>query len=222
MAFGKRKTPPPGPEDAPLEPATEPAASVRTHYFMQTSNEGALADLEDEIDKSIEDGATEILIVLTSPGGSLLPMLEFYRKLVALPVKLRTHAVGPVASAGTILMLAGAERSAEPTANFMFHPVSMRLDGPVDAYQSLVIERRRQLFELTMHNIYRERTRFDEDTIARFGREELWFDVSKAIECGVIDRIERVAVPSSWARHYMERVSPEDYCGVRFTSPTIR
>ena len=93
----------------------------RTHYFTQETNPSSLGFLEREIDESVESGAGEITIIITSPGGLLLPMLELYRRLISLPVKIKTHAVGPVASAGAVLMLAGTERSANPHATFLFH-----------------------------------------------------------------------------------------------------
>jgi ATP-dependent protease ClpP protease subunit len=209
VTFGKRKTPPAIVDAAPAEaPALASAgeapqanetvgASGRTHYFLQQSNLVSLKLLEREIAESLLAGAEEITIVLSSPGGLLLPMLEFYRSLKSLPVKIKTHAAGPVASAATILFLAGDERSADPRATFMFHPVSVTMNTAADAYQALRIERQRLLFEMTLHNIYKERTRLSNPTIERFGREELVFNCEMAIEHGIIDRIEsREATPA--------------------------
>ncbi len=205
VTFGKRKSPPVDPQLAPPEPPIpmagdggrdasraaipEPCRS-RTHYFTEPTHPAALECLEREIGASIQAGAAQITIVMTSPGGPLLPMLEVYRRLVALPVKIKTHAIGPVASAGTILMLAGSDRSADPRASFLFHPVSNPMQAQASGYEARSIERHRQLFELTLHNIYKERTRFSAQTIARFGREELVFSGQAAIECGIIHRIE--------------------------------
>ena len=162
----------------------------RTHYFTQETNPSSLGFLEREIDESVESGAGEITIIITSPGGLLLPMLEFYRRLISLPVKIKTHAVGPVASAGAVLMLAGTERSANPHATFLFHPVSNHMQQRATPFQARSIERRRQLFELTLHEIYKARTQLPLETIARFGQETLVFNAQTAARYGSIDRIE--------------------------------
>ena len=157
---------------------------------MRESSAPSLDSLEREIGKSVESGVEAITIIMASPGGLLLPMLEFYRRLISLPVKIRTHAAGPVASAGTILMLAGNERSADPRATFLFHPVSVPLQQRANAIQARSIERHRQLYELTLHEIYKTRTQFSLETIARFGLETLVFDAQAAIVHGIVDRIE--------------------------------
>jgi ATP-dependent protease ClpP protease subunit len=201
--FGKRTAPPAVAGPPPIEltiPSPRPNLRAvppprdrppsRTHYFTQESNPSSLGVLEREIGESVESGAGQITIAVTSPGGLLLPMLEFYQRLIALPVKIRTHAVGPVASAGTILMLAGSERSAVPDATFLFHPVSSHAQQRVTGLQARSIERHRQLYELTLHEIYKARTRLSLETIARFGEETLVFDAQSAVRWGIIDRIE--------------------------------
>jgi ATP-dependent protease ClpP protease subunit len=205
VVFGKRRTPPAildQPQMEPTIPSPPPDAdgrppaarrdqtTSRTHYFLQESQPTPLGFLESEIGESVQSGADEITIVMASPGGLLLPMLEFYRRLIALPVKIKTYAVGPVASAGTILMLAGAERTAHPRATFLFHPVSSRVSKPATGFQARSIERHRELYELTLHEIYKARTRLSLETIARFSEETLVFDAQTAIAHGIIDRIE--------------------------------
>jgi ATP-dependent protease ClpP protease subunit len=182
-------SPQPDKDDAsPL--ALRDRSAGRTHYFTQETNPSSLGFLEREIDESVESSTGEITIIITSPGGLLLPMLEFYRRLISLPVKIKTHAVGPVASAGTVLMLAGNERSADPRATFLFHPVSNHMQQRATPFQARSIERHRQLFELTLHEIYKARTQLPFETIARFGQETLVFNAQTAARYGIIDRIE--------------------------------
>jgi ATP-dependent protease ClpP protease subunit len=205
VVFGKRRAPPAAPDRDQKEPAVptpqlggkvHPSSSStdrstgHVHYFIQESRPAPLGVLESEIGESVEAGAREITIVMASPGGLLLPMLEFYRRLMALPVKIRTHAAGPVASAGTVLMLAGSDRSAHPDATFLFHPVSSRTQHRVTGFQARSIERHRELYEITLHEIYKARTRLSLETIARFSEETLVFDAQTAIKHGIIDRID--------------------------------
>jgi ATP-dependent protease ClpP protease subunit len=89
-----------------------------------------------------------------------------------------------------MLRLAGAERSADRRATFLFHPVSHTMQAQAQGYLGRSIERHRRLFELTLHSLYKERTRLSAQTIARFGREELVFDGAAALKVGSIHRIE--------------------------------
>ncbi|MGA2045214.1 MAG: ATP-dependent Clp protease proteolytic subunit [Roseiarcus sp.] len=205
VTFGRRVRPPATAEPAQFDLAVSPPRpdardaspsaapdrpASRTHRFAGATDHGSLDLLEREILESVESGAVEIIILVTSPGGLLLPMLEVYRRLISLPVKIRTHAIGSVASAGTVLMMAGAERSADPGATFLFHPVSVGPYQSASAFQTRSIERHRQLFELTAHEIYKARTRLPPETIARFGEATLVFDAPTAVRFGIVDRIE--------------------------------
>jgi len=199
VIFGRRVRPPA--TEAPLlldegdelSLAPPDRLASRTHRFAQVADHGSLDLLQREILESVESGVGEITLVVTSPGGLLLPMLEVYRRLISLPVKIRTHAVGSVASAGTVLMMAGAERSADPGATFLFHPVSSEPHQGATAFQARSIERHRQLYELTVHEIYKARTRLPPDTIARFGEATLVFDARTAVRFGIVDRIDVLA-----------------------------
>jgi len=208
VTFGRRVRPPATEEPAQAQPAIAPphpdarAASPpaptdrpasRTHRFAGATDHRSLDLLERDILESVESGAVEIIILVTSPGGLLLPMLEVYRRLISLPVKITTHAIGAVASAGTVLMMAGAERSADPGATFLFHPVSSGPHQGATAFQARSIERHRQLYELTAHEIYKARTRLPPDTIARFGEATLVFDARTAVRFGIVDRIDVLA-----------------------------
>ncbi len=89
-----------------------------------------------------------------------------------------------------MLRLAGAERSADRRATFLFHPVSHTMQAQAQRHLGRSIERHRQLFELTLHNLYKECARLSAQTIARFGREELLLAGAAALKLGSIHRIE--------------------------------
>jgi ATP-dependent protease ClpP protease subunit len=74
-------------------------------------------------------GATEINILLSTPGGSVMHGCTIYNTLRALPVKITTHNVGNVDSIGNVIFLAGTERHACPHSTFMFHGVGFDLNG---------------------------------------------------------------------------------------------
>jgi ATP-dependent protease ClpP protease subunit len=77
----------------------------------------------------VNQGATEINLLLSTPGGSVMHGITIYNTLRALPVRLVTHNLGNVDSIGNVIFLAGVERYACPHSTFMFHGVG-RDTGP--------------------------------------------------------------------------------------------
>jgi len=71
----------------------------------------------------VNEGADELYIMLSTPGGSVMHGLNIYNVLRALPAKIVMHNVGNVDSIGNVIFLAGEERYACPTSTFMFHGV---------------------------------------------------------------------------------------------------
>jgi ATP-dependent Clp protease, protease subunit len=186
-SFGRRQAP-----IAVNPPEPPPLRSAKLAFLEKVTAE-SVARLALAIEAEMVKGADEIVLAVASPGGELLPMLEFYRTLLRLPVQLNTHAVGMVASAATILYLAGARRSAEPGAQFLFHQVSTMFEPPEGSFVSRSVERHRQLFEITALEIYRTRTRLPPEMIESFTRGEVILDAAQAVAHGVAQEIHELA-----------------------------
>jgi len=69
-------------------------------------------------------GASEVRLLMSTPGGAVMNGINLYNVLRALPFKLVTHNVGNIESIGNAVFLAGEERYACPHSTFMFHGVS--------------------------------------------------------------------------------------------------
>jgi ATP-dependent Clp protease, protease subunit len=91
------------------------SAEINAH-----TTESLIAVMADSVTKK----ATEIHLLLSTPGGNVMNGINLYNVLRALPVKLVTHNVGNVDSIGTAVFLAGKERYACPHSTFMFHGVT--------------------------------------------------------------------------------------------------
>ena len=76
------------------------------------------------IDQHMKRGTTEFIILLSSPGGSVLHGLSAYNYLKGLPAKITTHNFGSVDSIGVVLFCAGSRRLSVPQARFLLHGVS--------------------------------------------------------------------------------------------------
>jgi ATP-dependent Clp protease protease subunit len=80
--------------------------------------------LMDVIDQKMKQGATQFIILISSPGGSVLHGLSAYNYLKGLPVEITTHNFGSVDSIGVVLFCGGSERLSVPQARFLLHGVS--------------------------------------------------------------------------------------------------
>ena len=76
------------------------------------------------IDNKMAEGATEFIIVISSPGGSVFHGLSAYNYLKGLPVSIVTHNFGSVDSIGVVLFCGGTRRLSVPQARFLLHGVS--------------------------------------------------------------------------------------------------
>jgi len=65
-----------------------------------------------------------VYLLISTDGGQVLEGMTLYNVLRGLPFDLTTHNIGSVNSIGNVVFLAGQQRYASPTANFMFHGVA--------------------------------------------------------------------------------------------------
>ena len=80
--------------------------------------------LMDAIDQKMKQGATQFIILISSPGGSVFHGLSAYNYLKGLPVRVTTHNFGSVDSIGVVLFCGGSKRLSVPQARFLLHGVS--------------------------------------------------------------------------------------------------
>ena len=80
--------------------------------------------LMNAIDQKMKQGATEFILLISSPGGSVFHGLSAYNYLKGLPVSITTHNFGSVDSMGIILFCGGSKRLSVPQARFLLHAVS--------------------------------------------------------------------------------------------------
>ncbi len=76
------------------------------------------------IDQKMKQGATQFVILVSSPGGSVFHGLSAYNYLKGLPVTISTHNFGSVDSIGVILFCGGNKRYSVPQARFLLHGVA--------------------------------------------------------------------------------------------------
>ena len=104
------------------------------------------------IDQKMKQGAKEFIILISSPGGSVVHGLSAYNYLKGLPASITTHNFGSVDSIGIVIYCAGSKRLSVPQARFLFHGVSAQFRGEQNLDEKLLDERLKGL-RIDMENI---------------------------------------------------------------------
>ncbi|MFL6240066.1 MAG: ATP-dependent Clp protease proteolytic subunit [Actinomycetes bacterium] len=185
-------TPPPAPPPTFLSFSAE---------VNPTTTESLLAAMNN----LIAQGAQEIHLLLSTPGGSVMNGINIYNVLRALPIKLVTHNVGNVDSIGNTIFLAGETRYACPHSTFMFHGVGfditqvMRFDERALAEKLVSV----QADQKRIAAVIEERTSLTAEEIAAMFLEAATKDATYAVGKGIVHEIRDVNVPMGAAVHQL-------------------
>ena len=137
-----------------------------------------------------EDPEKEIALYINSPGGATTGLMAIYDTMQFIKPDVATYCMGHAASAGAVLLSAGAEgkRFALPHARIMLHqPHISGLGG-----QATDIEiHAREIIKIKeeMNEILAEHTGQDIDRIRQDTERDFWMGATEAKDYGVIDEI---------------------------------
>lgn len=164
------------------------SAEINAH-----TTESLIAVMADCVTKK----ATEINLLLSTPGGNVMNGINLYNVLKALPVKLVTHNVGNVDSIGTAVFLAGKERYACPHSTFMFHGVTA---GFQQAAQVSAQQMREHLAtldadELRIGSIIEQHAKLGHAEVVALFREQRTKNATNAVSAGIVHEIKDVQIP---------------------------
>jgi ATP-dependent protease ClpP protease subunit len=144
-------------------------------------------------------GAAEVRLLLSTPGGAVMNGINLYNVLRAFPFKLVTHNVGNMDSIGNAVFLAGEERYACPHSTFMFHSVSANFPpgtGQLDAKRLRESLSNVDADELRIGSIIEQRSKLTEAQVRAFFGEAHTMDVTEAVSAGIVDEICDVQIPA--------------------------
>jgi ATP-dependent Clp protease protease subunit len=108
--------------------------------------------LMNAVDQKMKQGTKDFIILISSPGGSVIHGLSVYNYLKGLPASITTHNFGSVDSIGIVIYCAGSRRLSVPQARFLFHGVNVQFKGEQNLEEKLLEERLKGL-RIDMENI---------------------------------------------------------------------
>jgi ATP-dependent protease ClpP protease subunit len=141
-------------------------------------------------------GASEVHLLLSTPGGAVMNGMNLYNVLRALPFKLITHNVGNVDSVGNVVFLSGEERFACPHSTFMFHGVMQPVgDGALD--EKFLRESRESLLadQKRMAGAIEDRSSLSAEEVQGLFLQTQTKDATFAVSAGLVDEIKDVDIP---------------------------
>ena len=136
--------------------------------------------------QSLDDKA-DISLYLNTPGGLVSAGLGIYDTMQIIKPNVNTICTGLAASMGSILLVAGKERSILPHAKVMIH---QPLGGAMGQASDILIEAeeiRKCRDELC--NILSEHTKQPFDKVFQDMDRNHWFTAQEAIDYGLVDKI---------------------------------
>lgn len=136
--------------------------------------------------QSLDDKA-DISLYLNTPGGIVSAGLGIYDTMQLIRPNVNTICTGLAASMGSILLVAGKERSILPHAKVMIH---QPLGGAMGQASDILIEAeeiRKCRDELC--NILSEHTKQSFDKIFQDMDRNHWFTAQEAVDYGLVDKI---------------------------------
>ena len=136
--------------------------------------------------QSLNDKA-DISLYLNTPGGMVSAGLGIYDTMQIISPKVNTICTGLAASMGSILLVAGKERSILPHAKVMIH---QPLGGVSGQASDIIIEAeeiRKCRDELC--SILSEHTKQPFDKVFQDMDRDHWFTAQEAVDYGLVDKI---------------------------------
>lgn len=120
--------------------------------FFAAVVEGSVNALMQVVDSEVNKGVEKIVLLISTPGGSVHYGLSAYNYLKGIPVEVETHNFGSVDSVGVVLFCAGEKRNSVPHARFLLHGVQMNTSGPISLEEKQIEEKLKSL-QIDIRNI---------------------------------------------------------------------
>jgi len=138
-----------------------------------------------------------IEVAIASGGGDIIAALGAYNELKRLPVKLHTHNSGAVDSAVILPFMLGEVRTASPMSGFFFHQVQWGFPAQSGLQTTLVNEASTLMehYTDTVATIVSERSKLAKNKVKSMMREGTLVLPERALEFGLIHRIEEPQIP---------------------------
>jgi ATP-dependent Clp protease protease subunit len=166
--------------------------------FFAGVDQASVNALMGAVEQKLRQGANEIVLLISSPGGSVFHGLSAYNFLKGIPAQVVTHNFGSVDSMGVVLLCAGDRRLSVPHARFILHAVSASFPQRVSLEEQQLEERLKGL-RIDIENIagvIAANTGRSEEDVTQDILNRTTLNPEQAVKYGLIHEIREQLLPA--------------------------
>jgi len=166
--------------------------------FFAGVDQASVNALMGAVEQKLAQGATEIVLLISSPGGSVFHGLSAYNFLRGIPAQVVTHNFGSVDSMGVVLLCAGDRRLSVPHARFLLHAVHANFPQPASLEEQQLEERLKGL-RIDIENIagvIAATTGRSEEQVTKDMLNRTTLNPEQAVQYGLIHEIKEQLLPA--------------------------
>ena len=169
---------------------------IYINYTGKIDYRGA-ASLMDLLSGALVEGHKEITLTIASPGGITDVGFMLHNHIKALPIKVTTHAVGNVDSAGVPIFLAGTDRYAARLSSFMIHLPKKGFDPSARFSAAELVQFAQDLKqnETSLIRLLKDYLTHSETEIQQFLATGKRFSAEEACSVGIASRVDELVIP---------------------------
>ncbi len=119
-------------------PAAVPTTVIR---FVASVDQNTVPKLMALIDQEIQNNTQRLILLISSPGGSVFYGMTAYNYLKGIPLEVITHNIGSADSIAALLFCAGKVRRSVPNGRFLIHSASLTFQGAGQLDEKALSER---------------------------------------------------------------------------------
>lgn len=142
-----------------------------------------------------KDGATAILLLISSNGGDLGAAITLFNYLQGLTIKVHTHNLGRVSSAAVPVYLGGTIRTAEDYSTFLIHPVRFQAGQPLTTQELSEHIGAIDANEKILRRILLGNTSLSAEDVDRYIAKGITLTSAEALAKGIATAVKSVSYP---------------------------
>ena len=166
--------------------------------FFAGVNQASISTLMTAVEQKLAQGASEVVLLVSSPGGSVFHGLSAYNFLKGIPAAVTTHNFGSVDSIGVVLFCAGQRRFSVPHARFLLHAVQTNFPQGASLEEQQLEERLKGL-RIDIENIagvIAANTGRSEQAVTQDMLNRTTLNPEQAVDYGLVHEIREQLLPS--------------------------
>lgn len=138
--------------------------------------------VQDEIAVAKSKGATELVVFINSPGGSVFEGYAIYSALKESGLQITTKVVGLCASIASLIFLAGTKRTISALGQLMIHNPWAGMEGEAEDFRKLADQL--ETIKATIINVYKSKSNLEATALSEMMDKETWMSAGQAFEFG--------------------------------------